>query len=128
MHAGSNGQSVNVDRIELLTKLKENREKHVAEFNAAVGAYQQAMIDKLQDVLKQVKKGKVEELHVRLPKPTSYEDSYTDIIEMLEMSVDKTINLDRSSFKSYVKDEWGWSSGFKSLTGAYIGGSAGNLG
>jgi hypothetical protein len=115
----ANGNSVNVDRLELLEILKKNREKHVAEYNLAVAGYPAAMIKELQDQIKAVKKGTVKELHLRLPRPTSYEENYTEVIEMLEMSVDKTIHLDRSGFKSYIKDEWGWSGAFKAMSSSY---------
>lgn len=114
-------KSVNVNRISLLETLKQNREIHVREFDAAEGGYQQAMLDKLADTVKKVKKGEVKELSISLPRPRSYEKEYTETIEMLEMSVDENINLDAESFRAYFKDEWAWSSGFKTLVASYSG-------
>ena len=51
--------------------------------------------------------------------PRSYESEYTDIIAMMEMSVDATVNLDMQSFKSYVLNEWSWSRGFAATTTLY---------
>lgn len=114
-------KSVNVNRLQLLETLRTNREKHIKEFNSAEAGYQEAMIEKLQETLKLVKKGKVKELNVALSRPRSYEKDYTETIEMLELSVDENINLDSESFRAYFKDEWSWSTGFKTLVASYSG-------
>lgn len=114
-------QSVNVNRLDLLKVLVENREKHVQEFNDACTGYQQAMLDTLAKAIKDVKKGSVAELDIHLPKPASHEDEYTQVIEMLEVSVDDVINLSSDAFLAYYKDKWGWSAGFKALASTYSG-------
>lgn len=114
-------KSVNVNRVALLETLKKNRELHIKEYNAAAGGYHQAMLDKLQETIKKVKKGEVTELNVSLSRPRSYEEHYTETIEMLELSVDENINLDSESFRAYFKDEWSWSGGFKNLVASYSG-------
>lgn len=118
-----NQQSVNVNRQKLLECLRTNRDNHVREYNQAVDCYQEAMVDALKKKLKEVRSGKVKELSINLPRPKSFESNYTDVIEMLEMSVDENINLDSSAFKAYIRDEWNWSQGFKSIAGSYISGS-----
>lgn len=115
-----NQQSVNVNRQKLLECLRTNRDNHVREYNQAVDCYQEAMVDALKKKLKEVRSGKVKELSINLPRPKSFESNYTDVIEMLEMSVDENINLDSSAFKAYIRDEWNWSQGFKSIAGSYV--------
>lgn len=114
-------KSVNVNRVSLLETLKANREIHIKDFIAAETGYQQAMLDKLMETVKKVKKGEIKELNISLSRPRSYEKEYTETIEMLEMSVDENINLDVESFRAYFKDEWPWSNGFKSLVASYSG-------
>lgn len=120
-----NYRTVNVDRIQLIDILKKNLEKHKAEYQAAQAGYQAAMLAELKKAMKEVKAGKVKELNVHLAAPFSNEDSYVEVIEMLEMSVDQNIQLDNSTFRSYVKDEWHWSGSFKALAASYstIGGA-----
>lgn len=119
LHGSS--RSINVDRIQLIGILKTNLEKHKTEFKAASDGYQTAMLNELKRVTKLVKQGKVKHLSVNLPAPSSHEQDYVEVIEMLEMSVDANIQLDTSAFRSYVKDEWNWSSNFKSLAASYSG-------
>lgn len=114
-------QSVNVNRAELLKVLIANRDQHVKEFNEAIAGYQQAMLDVLAKAVKDVKKGLITELNIRLPKPSSHEEDYSQVIEMLEVSVDEVINLSSDAFQAYYKDKWGWSAGFKALASTYSG-------
>ena len=114
-------QSVNVNRKDLLQVLIANRELHVKEFNEAIAGYQQAMLDVLTKAVKDVKKGLIAELNIRLAKPASHADEYTQVIEMLEVSVDEVINLSSDAFQAYYKDKWGWSAGFKALASTYSG-------
>lgn len=118
-----NSQSVNVDRIRLLETLKKNREAHIKEYNEAMAAYKPAMLAALNQEIENVNSGKTKELRLSLPLPCSHENSYTNVIDMLEYSVDETINLSSDAFKAYVKDEWNWSGSFKGLVSSYVGGS-----
>lgn len=118
-------QSVNVNRKDLLQVLIANRELHVKEFSEAIDGYQQAMLDVLAQTTKNVKKGLIAELNLRLAKPASHEDDYTQVIEMLEVSVDEVINLSSDAFQAYYKDKWNWSAGFKALASTYSGAALG---
>ena len=113
-------QTINVNRKNLILVLHENRKKHVAMFNEAVEGFQQAMVDKLKEVLAQAIAGKLKKLQLHLPEPISHEKEYTEAIEMLEFSVDDTIELDKNMFRAYVKDEWDWKHTFESVSNSYI--------
>ena len=115
----SNRQSVNVNRQNLLAVMKENRTKHIKDYNDAVEGFQDAMIDLLKLTLSKAKRGELKYLSVSLAAPQSHEQEYTDAIEMLEVSVDEVINLDTDMFKAYYKDQWAWSRGFNELVGTY---------
>jgi tetratricopeptide (TPR) repeat protein len=116
-------RSVNVSRQQLLVKLKENLLKHQAEYQEALIEFHKRLIDDLKLAHKQVSKvANVEELKdfsFKVSFPQNHEKDYAEVIEMLEMSVDESINLDSESFRAYVKNEWSWQKQFLAAKAAY---------
>ena len=116
-------RSVNVSRDELLKKLKANLEVHRKEYQEALIEYHTRLQEDLRLALKKV--GNVqniqdlEHFHFHIPFPQNHEKDYEEVIEMLEMSVDATINLDSESFKAYIKNEWNWQHHFLDSKAAY---------
>lgn len=116
-------QSINVKREELLKILKANREQHQLDYKEAVDGYRSAKIKVLEDELEKVKaedKPEKTSLNVTLNKPINYVSEYTEIIDMLEMSVDEIINLDSDSFQAYIKDNWSWKRSFMVSNSTYM--------
>lgn len=117
-------RSVNVSRVELLKKLKENLTAHRAEYDEAVIAFHARLQDDLKLALKKVKAVQdVESLKnfkFHVPFPQNHSADYEEVIEMLEMSVDKSINLDAQSFRAYIKNEWVWRTQFESAKLQYV--------
>ncbi|BCG50216.1 hypothetical protein [Ralstonia phage RP13] len=121
-------KSVNVDRLELITVLKKNRELHKQQYEEAVNDYRQAIYLSLQQALEDVKICSNEELlklRVQFNVPVSHLHDYDEVIEIMEVSVDKFIQIDNESFRAYYKNEWAWSESFnatylsnKTLAGA----------
>lgn len=116
-------RSVNVNRLELLAKLKENLALHRAEYQEALTEFQTRLIEDLKLAHKKVSKvEKVEDLRnfsFDIQFPQNHEREYAEVIEMLEMSVDDTINLDAESFKAYIKNEWQWQHHFRAAKASY---------
>lgn len=110
-------RSVNVDRFELLVKLRENLEIHKKEYAEALVEYQTRLLEDLQLAVKKVKKTEdvmdLKDFKFKLSFPEDHSQEYVDVIEMLEMSTDNNINLDAQSFKAYIKNEWHWQQQFK---------------
>jgi hypothetical protein len=125
-------RSVNVARVELLTKLKENLEVHKVDFLEAIEGYKTKLILDLKAKAICVAALEPCQLKDLEPVPFNYPEDHTseyiDMIEMLEMSVDETINLDSESFKAYIKNEWPWSSRVNTTNNFYksFGGAAGS--
>ena len=116
---GINGRTVNVKRVELLAILKTNKELFITEYNQAMVDFKAKMIKELEVALKKAKKGELDKVQLILSPPTDYTDSYQEVIDMMEVSVDEVINLDSEAFKAYYKNEWSWSNSFKTLVGSY---------
>jgi NOL1/NOP2/fmu family ribosome biogenesis protein len=112
-------QSVKVYTVTLLNVLKENREKHLKDYNSASKIFIQDAIAKLQEMLKTAKTEKRIIHSLGLVEPKSYVDSYDTAIKMLEMSVEEVIELTQQEFTQYVEDNWNWKSQFVSTTAFY---------
>lgn len=116
-------RTVNVNRQELLQKLKENKEEHIAEFNEAMIAYRAKLAEEYRELKKKINYASDLELSkmriVFSQAPASHEADYDEVIDMLSVSVDETIRLDKDSFKAFYKNEWNWTAAFKTLVGSY---------
>lgn len=117
---GIRQKSINIDTVVLLAKLKENLASHQAEYAEAVADYRKVVALNLKAALQVAENPETSDkdilnLSVSFSRPSDYSQNYIDAIEMLEYSEDKVINLDQESFKAYVKNEWSWTNGFRSL-------------
>lgn len=112
-------QKVKVNKQELLTVIRENRTKHIAEYDSASKIFIQDAIEKLQAMLDTAKtKNKIIQ-SLGLTEPQSYVSSYDTAIKMLEMSTDDIIELSQQEFVQYVEDQWGWKQSFSTVTSTY---------
>lgn len=115
--------SVTVPRLEIITHLKANLEKHKADYELAVEKFYETAEKQLRASIKQLKDRPNKDVRVTMSFPVTYETSYQTAIEMLEMSVDDNITLSRDMFVKFIKDEWEWKNSFVSGTLSYLGGS-----
>jgi hypothetical protein len=117
-------KSVKLDRDELLEIVRENKEKHVADYREAVADYKKVAVALAKENLALARTGRLEDIAKMkaLPlAPTSYEDSYNRAIRMLELSVDELIELEEQVFNQLVLDEWHWKQMFSSMNATYKG-------
>lgn len=115
---------IKVKREELITKIKENREKHILDFTKAQKGFKIDCEVKLKAALKAVRKGEIPE-DIDFEEPTSHEDDYDAVIDMLEMSVDDELEITYEQFQRYARDKWNWSTKFNQLAtfyNSYVGG------
>lgn len=112
-------QSINVDRISLLEIVKKNREKHKQTFEAAYEIYRQKAILELSLNLKEAERGKKIITTIAMPEPLSFLEDYDQAIQMLEMSIDDSIELTSSNFSNLVLDKWHWNGKFVASISSY---------
>ena len=105
---------------DLLVRLRENREQHIANFEKAMVVYREKMIEVLKKKLSAAKKNEDVEHSINLPRPKNYADYYDEAIEMLDMCNDKEITLDRELFNQLVRDEWDWSRDYAGTSLSYL--------
>jgi sugar diacid utilization regulator len=127
---GWEDREVKVRRDELLSVLRENRERHVREFAAACIGYREVALRKLEDsfqearaVVERLKEGQtvsVVGFRISLSVPVNYEKAYDQIIRMMEMSVDAEIELTASQFACFVMDDWEWKDEWAASIAQYV--------
>ena len=127
---------VKLRRLELLDKVKANREIHKKNYEDAMVVYKEAAVAVLEEAIASAQKqitdfnsgeiDQIEGLSTYLPRPIHHLDTYDRVISMLEMSVDEFLLLPEDQFSKYRMDKWDWSADFNKITGAY--GSSGSQG
>jgi hypothetical protein len=117
-------KQVLLDRNELLEIVRENRDKHVADYKEAVADYKKAVVNLAKENLALARTGRLEDI-TRMKNapgaPVSYEDSYNRAIRMLELSVEDQIELEEQVFNQLVLDEWHWKQSFTIMNSTYKG-------
>ena len=114
--------SVKIDRIGLLEIVKENKEKHITEYNESVSDYKNLVLKVAKENLKLAKTSElssISKMKALPPKPSSYEDSYKKAIRMLELSVEDVIEVEEDTFNQLVLDEWDWKRSFVATNSMY---------
>lgn len=114
--------SVKIDKTELLKIVRENKTKHVAEYEEAVADYKAGVVKLAKENLKLANSGdlsKITKIKAAPQGPVSYEDNYTRAIRMLELSVDSVIELEEDVFNQLVLDEWAWKRAFTAMSASY---------
>lgn len=99
---------VTVKRLDLLTRIKKNRDAHRDLFLKAQKGYRKAVIKELDQMLQEAKGGKPIRRGIQLPEPQDHTADYDRVITMLEMSTDPTIQIGEQEFDQYVMDNWSW--------------------
>lgn len=108
-------RSVKIDKKKLLAIVRENKDKHIIAYNESVVDYKSAAIKLSSEHVELAKSGKLSEISKikAMPvAPISYEKEYDRAIRMLELSIDKEIELEEDVFNQLVLDEWHWKNQF----------------
>lgn len=114
---------VEVDRKKLLTKLKENRAKHEAEYTEAKAKYEAAIVKELQTLLRNARK-KDFPTHIETQPPEEYLEHYDRVITMLEMEVKDNVHITAEQAQQFVMDKWSWKHHFDMRNSSYQIGAA----
>lgn len=101
-------------------KVRENKDKHVKEYDEAKADYKRLAVEALEKELARVRDGG--KAGWGLPThPTSYQSAYDTVLNMFEMTTETDVELDELSFKRYIQDEWEWTAGFKASAASLKG-------
>ena len=122
-------ETVSLDREKLLSIVRDNLEKHEADFTEALVDFKAATIliaEKNRKIaiknLKFAQAGETSKLinsECYLPEPDSFVKEYLRAIRMLELSVEESIDVTQDVFNQLVLDEWSWKRGFMVTSSMY---------
>lgn len=102
---------VNLNRVELLQIVRENRQKHVDGYKEDVIKYKKLVLSILKENEKCILADDITNIKNIPSEPSNYIVDYDRAIRMLELSIDDTITLSEKDFNRLVLDEWNWTSG-----------------
>lgn len=115
-------QDITVKKDTLLGILRENRDKHLEVFGAAVKGYATTAIRTLQDELDTVTRGKKPKaVIIHLDPPTNHVSSYDRVIRMVELHEGDTIVLSETDVQRYIQDDWSWKQRWSGTARSYAG-------
>lgn len=140
-------RQVEVNREKLVAILRDNKQKHIKEYDEAVLGYREMALEKLQSEYEKAKvsiernleKSKVliqefdpsaskkhsdwltlvEAVNVQLPVPRNFSKEYDAAIDMASWDVRETLELTHAEFQCFVRDVWDWSNDFFEVSKRY---------
>ena len=114
-----NERTIRVEKEKLLEKIKANRKRHHEVVVDAQKHFREKVIEELDIMLEDARKGKRMRLHIGLAPPMDHTQEYDTIIGMLEMDVDDFVDLTEHEYRCYIEDQWEWSRQWAMTNSAY---------
>jgi hypothetical protein len=101
---------VQVNREQLLAKVKENRERHATEYAEAVRGWCRKVYEAAEQVMALANSGELRSLDklTRLHRPKTYLKDYDRVIATLELATDETLELNDADADCLIADNWQW--------------------
>ena len=115
-------RNIKMLKTELLNIVRDNKKKHVQEYEEAIQDYKTGVLKVAEENLKRAKTGDLDsfkKIEAQPPAPLSYEKEYGRAIRQLELSIDTEIVIEEDIFNQLVLDEWDWKSHF-SATNSFL--------
>ena len=116
--------SVEIKISDLLTKVRANREQHVALYAEAKDNYLATVREGLEKTLAKLDAGEysvTDYIAYTYSPPKNYTEVYDHAIAIFELDTRETILLDQKQFTSFVMDKWDWKNDFLLSNAAYVG-------
>lgn len=111
-----NNFMIKVNKEDLLKALKENRAKHSENYVLAVEQYRLECLAALKKRITDIEEGNISKMSsfmsFNMPSPVHFTHEYDTIIGMLEMATDETFDIDGTTYRAWVMDEWEWKERF----------------
>lgn len=112
-------RKIKVDKVNLIDRIKENKENHIVEFKKAVIAYKKEALRQLMKLTEDVNEGQMD-IRLDLITPVDNTKNYDSILEMFEWEVDDIVELEQKEFIEYVQDETDFAVSAKFSNTSYV--------
>lgn len=113
------GKRMKFDTMELIQRVTSERAKHRKLFEEAVDRYKEKVLVELEEFARRIKAGEQVRIISSLPVPEEHTEDFDRVLDMLQMTTDKQIELDEAQFDCYVRGRWHWMQSFASNTISY---------
>lgn len=114
-------RTIKVKKVDLIAKIKENKENHVVEFGKAIVAYKKEALKQLSTLTNAVNDGALD-IKLDLITPINNAENYDKILEMFEWEVEDVVELEQDEFQEYVQDTTEFAVRAKMSNMMYVGG------
>ncbi len=114
-------RTILVNKQELIKKIKENKAKHIIEFEKAVEAYRAEAGKQLATLSEELKIGKIG-IKLNLTTPENKSEEYDKLIEMFNWEVKDEVELQQGEFNEYILDESSFARQARLSNAFYVGG------
>ena len=115
-------ESITINKLDLLTALRANREGHREQFLKAQEGWKASIIEELERRMADAKRGKFVDARFYFREPEDHTLEYDRAIRMMEMDINSTIKMPEHDFAQYVMDDWGWKAEWTACNSSYING------
>jgi hypothetical protein len=112
--------TVKVNKQQLIDTLTINRNEHRSLFLKAQEKYREKVIEVLEERLRLARENREINIVFNLPEPTDYTESYDNALAMLAWEVGDEVDLDETSFRQLVLNQWHWQKLFTQTSLSYI--------
>jgi hypothetical protein len=112
MHRNSITISITANTVDVLKKLKENRERHVAIAEEAKSGFFEKANKVLQGQLHLLREGKITSVRVNMSPPQTHLGEYDQAITALEFHQEAQIDLNGDQVSCFLNDDWNWQQSF----------------
>jgi hypothetical protein len=115
--------TITVDKTQLRERVQRNRDAHKTIFIQATEAFHERYIAEVTKFLEDAKNGLRYELTIHLPRPEDHTADYDRVLEMIDMSVGDTMDLEELDVAYYIQDDWAWKRAWVGSTLNYTNGA-----
>lgn len=112
-------RKINVKKVDLINKIRENKKNHIVEYEKAIVAYKEEALKQLVELTKKVNDGALN-IQLNLVTPVNNSENYDKIVEMFEWEVNDVVELEQKEFIEYVQDETDFAIQAKFSNSAYF--------
>lgn len=114
---GETMEKVTVPVKNVLTALRENYERHKAEYAEAYEGYKRQaktlLEERIQDVEQSCPDSDQADLRFDLRPPEDHRDDYERAIGMLEMTTETETRITATQYAAFIQDKWSWQQDWK---------------
>lgn len=97
-------RNITIKKSDLLSKILENKNEHIKDYEQAVEAYKKEASRQLHDQLQKLEKGSLN-VKINLVTPVNRSEHYDRLIQMFTWEVEPIVVLTKTEFDEYIMDD-----------------------